>query len=399
MPYTLHLCYADDLLGSVAEAEALMERAVAEKPRGHLIGRYQSFQGGMVLNCPDLSEDDPRADRPDNAWPYGLIDRFESAVYSFSPNVQMLEIGLLGLIAESVALHGLHMLDPQTGRLYRPDRVVIDRLGTQSAPPPMAVPAIARAALITWDQTEAVVRPLQHALQRRLAPYGFRPREPDEDGIGRRGVIRHVDRVIQNLQVTATHRNEGVVAHGRWALYVLEITAQWVPPLAAEFARYSNALQKPMGGRVDAFWLYSEDLIGEDGKAFGDSAFPIWRTREPLVRWFSAYGDHVIDRELPVLDRLGTPRALAESLLGDRLRWRLQTGRDPSMVEAFGLLVLARCFDRANYPDWLRALRSINSLRVRGQGWDDPAALLDRLAVHLESTSFDPARIGGQSDG
>lgn len=164
MPYTLHLCYADAPLNSVAEAEAVIARTSLEKPRGHLIGRYQSFQGGMVENSPDLSEDDPKADRPDNAWPYGLPARFDSAVYSFSPNVPMLELGLLGLIAESVALHGLHMLDPQSGRLYRPDRVVIDRRGAHSTPPPMVRPAIARSALITWDQTEAVVQPLQQAL-------------------------------------------------------------------------------------------------------------------------------------------------------------------------------------------------------------------------------------------
>lgn len=399
MPYTLHLCYADVPLSSVAEADALIARTSLEKPRGHLIGRYQSFQGGMVENCPDLSEDDPKADRPDNAWPYGLPARFDSAVYSFSPNVPMLELGLLGLIAESVALHGLHMLDPQSGRLYRPDRVVIDRHGAHSTPPPMVRPAIARSALITWDQTEAVVQPLQQALQARLAPFGFSPREPDEKGIGRRGVIRRVDRIAQNLQVTATHRNEGVTTNGRWALFVPEVTEQWVPPLAAEFERHFNAHLKRMGGRVDAFWVYSEDLIGEDGKAYGESAFPCWRTREPLARWFSAYGDHLIARELPVLDRLGTPRDLARVLLSDRLRWRLETGRHPAMVEAFGLLVLARCFDAANFAGWLRALQSINTIRALGQGWENPAGLLDRLAAHLQSPAFDPARIGGDPAG
>lgn len=114
----------------------------------------------MVENCPDLSEDDPHADRRDNAWPLSP-ERFETAVYSFTPNTGMFE-GLLGLIAESVAQHGLHMLDPQAGQLFRPDRVVLDRQGTRSTPPPMQLPASARAAIITWDRTEALVQPLRH---------------------------------------------------------------------------------------------------------------------------------------------------------------------------------------------------------------------------------------------
>lgn len=309
----------------------------------------------------------------------------------------MLGLGLLGLIAESVALHGLHMLDPQTGRLYRPDRIVIDRQGARGTPPPVERPAIARSALITWEQTAEVVQPLQQALQARLASYGFVPREPGPDGVGGRGVIRTVDRIAQNFLVTATHRHEGVATHGRWALFVPELTEQWAPPLAAEFERYSHAYQKPMGGRVDAFWVYSEDLIGDAGKAYGEAAFPCWRTREPLARWFAAYGEHLITRELPVLDGIGTPRALARVLLSDRLRWRLESGRDPSMVEACGLLVLARCFDSANYSSWLDRLRSISAIRVRGQGWSEPAALLERLDVYLASQAFDPTRIGGDA--
>jgi hypothetical protein len=99
MPYTLHLLYADDPLPSVAAAEAVIERDAGLKPKGHLLGRYRSFQAGMVENCPDLSEDDPHADRRDNAWPLGLPERFETAVYSFTPNTGMFEEGLLGLIA------------------------------------------------------------------------------------------------------------------------------------------------------------------------------------------------------------------------------------------------------------------------------------------------------------
>ncbi|MBK9656977.1 MAG: hypothetical protein IPO66_16610 [Rhodanobacteraceae bacterium] len=394
MPYTLRLLYADSPLNSVAEAEAVIARESEVQPKGHLVGRYRSFQAGMVDNCPDLSDDDPNADRPDNAWPHGLPARFDSAVYSFSPNVPMLELGLLGLIAESVALHGLHMFDPQTLRLYRPDRVVIDRHGARSSPPPMERPAIARSALITYDQTDALVQPLKHELATRLAPFGLTPREPGPDGVGSRGFLRRVDRIVQNLQVTATHSHGGVTTHGRWALFVPEITEQWVPPLATEFERYFNAHQKPMGGRVDPFWVYSEDLIGAEGAAFGESAFAHSRTREPLARWFAAYGGHVIGKELPVLDRIGTPRDLAR-FAQRSLALALETGRDPSMVEAFGLLVLAFCFDRANFAHWHGSLRSINAIRVKTQGWDDPATLIDRLSAHLESPYFDPTRIGG----
>lgn len=390
MPCTLRLFYAESPVTSVADAEARIARDLNVKPQGHLLGRYISFQAGMVDNCPDLSDDDPAANRPDNAWPIGLPAIFDSAVYSVCPNTSMLDQGLLGLIAESVALHGLHMLDTATGRVYRPDRQVIDRDGVLTSPPPMAVPAIARSALISAEQTEGIVQPLCQSLYDRLKDHGFGPCEAF-----RHGVIRRVDRLAQNLQITATHRSEGVFTYGRWAVYSPELTEQWLPPVAAAFERYFNANHKIMGGRVDPLWIYSEDLLGSEGEAFGQFAFPCSRTREPLTRWFEAYGDHVINRELPVLDRIGTPRALAALLLTERLHWRLEKGNAPLVVECFGLLVLAYAFDRANFPQWHQALRAINTIRARGQGWENAVALVDGLAEHLESTAFDPGSIGG----
>ena len=389
MPYTLHLLYADDPLPSLAAAQALIERDIDSKPKGHLFGRYQSFQAGMVDNCPDLSEDDPHADRADNAWPLGLPARFDSAIYSFTPNVGMFADGLLGLIAESVALHGLHMLDPQAGLLYRPDRVVLDQSGARSTPPPMQVPAIARSAIITWDRTDELVQPLQLALAERLHAFGFVPRDA-----GKRGVIRLCDRVSQNLAVSAYHSHGGVTMHGGYTLYAPEVTAQWVAPLAAEFERYFGFYGKNAGGRVDGFSVSSEEISGEAGEPWGRYRYGHARTREPLARWFQAFGDHVI-ATIPTLDKITQPRDLAKLLLTDRLRWRLETKNDVTLVEIFGMLVLIYAFDRNQAAQWLTAFRGPSRRSAGFQGWEQPDALIERLVAHLESPAFDPTVIGG----
>lgn len=390
MPYTLRLFYADAPLNSVAEAEACIARDFNQKPPGHLLGRFRSMQASMLANCPDLSEFDPAANRPDNAWPIGLPAVFDTSVYSFCANAPLLQQGLMGLLAEMIAQLGLHLFDPQTGELYRPDRQVIDRNGALRAPPPMAVPEPVRATLITAEQCTGIVQPLRQSLHDRLAAHGFQPRESD-----RHGVIRRVDRIAQNLQVTGTHRHEGVATYGRWALFAPEVTEQWLPAVASAFERFFNAYQKTMGGRVDPFWVYSEDLLGEAGRTYGQFAFPCFQTREPLARWFQHFGDHLIDKELPVLDGIGTPRALAAILLTDRLRWRLEKGSGPQVVEIFGLLVLAYAFDRGNFDRWHQSLRAINSIRARGQGWENAVALVDGLAEYLASSAFDPTAIGG----
>lgn len=391
MAYTLHLLYADDPLPSVAAAEAVIERDAGLKPKGHLLGRYRSFQAGMVENCPDLSADDPHADRRDNAWPLGLPERFETAVYSFTPNTGMFDEGLLGLIAESVALHGLHMLDPQAGRLYRPDRVVLDRQGGRSAPPPMQVPASARAAIITWDRTEELVQPLQQALAARLRACGFAPR----DG-GERGLIRRNGSIGQNLQVTAYHSHGGVTLYGQYLLFAPAVTAQWVAPLAAEFERYFGFFGKAFGGRVDGYSLSPDELCGTDGEPWGRYCFGHARTREPLQRWFQAFGDHVVAAGVPALDAVATPRDLARLLLTERMRWRLATKNDVRLVEIFGMLVLAHAFCPDQADAWLAEFRRPGRNSAGFEGWQQPDALIDRLVAHLQSSAFDPASVGGK---
>lgn len=391
MPYTLHLLYADDPLPSVAAAAAVIERDAGLKPKGHLLGRYRSFQAGMVENCPDLSADDPHADRRDNAWPLGLPERFESAVYSFTPNTGMFDEGLLGLIAESVALHGLHMLDPQAGRLYRPDRVVLDRQGGRSAPPPMQVPASARAAIITWDRTEELVQPLQQALAARLRACGFAPR----DG-GERGLIRRNGSIGQNLQVTAYHSHGGVTLYGQYLLFAPAVTAQWVAPLAAEFERYFGFFGKAFGGRVDGYSLCTDELCGTEGEPWGRYRFGHARTREPLQRWFQAFGDHVVAAGVPALDAVATPRDLARLLLTERMRWRLATKNDVRLVEIFGMLILVHAFCPDQADAWLAEFRRPGRNSAGFEGWQQPDALIDRLVAHLQSPAFDPASVGGK---
>lgn len=394
MPYTLHLVYADNPLDSVAAAEAAIASDARSAPKGHLLGRYRSFQAGMVDNCPDLSEDDPHADRPDNAWPYGLPARFDSAVYSVMPNVALFPEGLLGLIAESVALHGLHMLDPQSGLLYRPDRVVISRTGARSSPPPMQVPPSARASIITWDRTDDVVQPLQRALAERLRAFGFAPRDD-----GKRGHIRLCGSIGQNLGVTAYHSHDGVTMHGAFTLFAPDVTAQWVPPLAAEFERYFGFFGKNMGGRVDGFSVTTDEICGEAGEPWGRYRYGHARTREPVARWFQAFADHLERASIPVLDAIARPRDLARLLLTDRMRWRLDTKNDVTLIEIFGMLVLVYAFDRARAAEWIAAFRRPGRLSTGFQGWEQPDALIDRLVLHLESAAFDPVAIGGERPG
>lgn len=381
-PTLLELFYAEPALDSVAAAEVAIRRDRLLPPKGHLLGRFRSFQGGMVENCPDLSADDPRADRPDNAWPLGLPAVFPVSVYSFHANAGLLAQGLRGLIAESAALHELHLFDPAAGLLYRPDRVVIDRAGGRHAPPPPVLPALARSALIKSSEVAEVIAPLRGRFAARIATEGFVPREQAQHGwIRTRGAIR------QNLWLAAQDSHGAIALHGHYKLFAPAVTAVWAAALPDAYSRFMQYFEKPHGGMPDGFNVSCDELDPAAGQPYGRYVYAIVRTREPLARWFQAFGDHVLAHDVPRLDAITTPQALADLLLTDRLRWRLETKNDVRLVEAFGLIVLAHAFRPAEAQYWSERLRAAGarSLNYGGQGFDQPYVLMDQLRAYLHT--------------
>lgn len=384
-PTLLELFYAEPALDSVEAAEAMIRRDRMVPPKGHLLGRFRSFQGGMAENCPDLSADDPHADRPDNAWPLGLPNAFPGSVYAFRANAGLLDQGLRGLIAESTALHGLHLLDPAAGLLYRPDRVVIDRAGRRHTAPPPVLPALARAALIKPSEAAEVVAPLRDRFAARIAALGFVPREQAQHGwIRTRGEIR------QNLWLSAQDSRDAIALYGHYKLFAPALTAVWAAALPDAYRRFLHFYEKPHGGMPDGFDVSCDELDATAGQPFGRYVYTHVRTREPLARWFQAFGDHVIAHDIPRLDAITTLHALADLLLTDRLRWRLDTKNDVRLVEAFGLIVLAHAFRPAEAGDWYERLRGAGArnLNYGGQGWEQPYALMDQLRAYLQAQAW-----------
>lgn len=390
MSFILHLLYSETPLTSVAAAATLVHEKWNEPPQGHLFGRFRSWQGGMVEACPDLSQDDLDGDRADNAWPEGLPARFDGSVYTFHPNVDLLDQGLMGLIAEGAALNGLHVLDPQNGLLYRPDRRVLTLSGTTQSPPKPVVPAATTANLIRSGDVDDVMDPLWLGLSQRLTAFGFEAKVPSL-----RCVERRVGGIGQIAEVGGFHSHGELVMHGQYRLYSPRVTALWAPLLMEGYARYMKIHGKRLGGRIDAFEVTAEELCGLEADAYGRYVFGRAKIREQASRWFDGFGDHIVTQGLPRLDAMSSPRDLAGCLLSERQIWRLETKNDMSPIELFGRLVLIYAFDRPNLSRWMAAIdrHRSNCADFRYAVWPDVPGSMAMLLAHLESPAFDPSSL------
>lgn len=390
MSFILHLLYNETPLTSVAAATTIVHEQWREPPKGHLFGRFRSWQGGMVEACPDLSEDDLDGDRSDNAWPEGLPARFDGSVYTFHPNVDLLDQGLMGLIAEGAALNGLHVLDPQNGLLYRPDRRVLTLTGATQLPPKPVVPAATTANLIRSGEVDAVMDPLWQELAQQLSKSGFEPKVPSL-----RCVERRVGGIGQIVEVSGFHSHGELVMHGQYRLYSPRVTSLWVPVLMPGYARYMKIHGKRLGGRIDAFKVTAEELCGPEADGYGRYVSGRAKIRERAQRWFDGFTSHIVTQGLPRLDAIGSPKDLAGCLLSERQIWRLETKNDVSPIELFGRLVLIYAFDRPNLAKWLAAIdkHRSNCADFRFGTWPDAPASITRLLEHLDSPAFDPSSL------
>lgn len=391
MSFVLHLLFAESPLESIAEAAGIVHEQWSVPPKGHLFGRFRSWQGGMVEACPDLSGEDPDGDRPDNAWPEGLPARFEQSVYTFRPNVGLLDAGLMGLIAEGAALCGLHVLDPQNGLLYRPDRRVLDRQGRLHPAPKSEVPAVTRTHLIREADAQTVIEPLREQLAGQLAAHGFAL----EHMSGRPRIVRKLGECTQVIDAGGFFSHGELALSACYRLYCARVTAAWVPVLRDAYARYMATVGKRLGGRVDDFDVSAEELCGPAADAYGRYRFGHAKTVNEARRWFDGLREHIETQALPVLDGTATPRRLADLMLTDRQSWRLQTKNDVRPTEIFGRLVLIYAFDRPRAEKWLEdiATHAGRSNGFHFSGWPQASASIERLRAHLASPAFDPSTL------
>lgn len=396
MSHILRLFESATLLTSVREAVNLVARQSTQVSRSQLAHYYESWRYAMLESCPDLSAEDPDGTRPDNAWPRGLPDRYDRAVYTFEVNATLLGDGLMGLMAGRAAPLGLSVLDARQGLVYRPDGQVLGLDSSLRPAPPPAIPPATQANLLRSDDTDAMLGELRRELATRLAPFGFVP-APDARGRPAR-LERRVGRIDQVVLLTGFFSHQHVVLAHDYLLYSPEITAQWRPVAGDAYDASVKILAKYEGTKLDGFALTGGELCGPDAAAYGPYRFGNVRTKAQARAWLDGFARHVVEQAVPRLDRIDSPRALAECLHTQDQRERLFRRNDVKPPEQFGRLVLIHAFDPAHAAEWHEALFDhCGRSNFSHLGWQDVKGLLTRLITHLQSPAFDPSRLQGPS--
>lgn len=157
MSYVLHL-WADIPAASVAAADQLVGElgrlAAPENPR------FLAFARALTAMYPDFDELEARGDDPESSvWTDSPFDgRSQHAAYAFGVVSDHVSEELLMSIAHAAADQGLWLFDPQAGRLYRPNRSVLDAAGWRHwlIPRPTA-PAMPRPADIAHRVLQALM--------------------------------------------------------------------------------------------------------------------------------------------------------------------------------------------------------------------------------------------------
>lgn len=380
------------LVTSVREAVSLVARQSSQAARAPLAHFFESWRYAMVEACPDLSAEDPYADRSDNAWPRGLPERYDRAVYTFEANPVLLGDGLMGLIAGVAGPLGLYVLDARGGLLYRPDQQVLGLDGRLRPPPPAVVPPATQANLLRDGDASLVVDGLRQQLAACLAPFGF---EFVADAQGRPATLeRRAGGIVQAVSLTGFFNHHRLVLVPEYLLYAPQVTESWRPVAGDAYDACVKVMERYSGSRLDYFSLTGGELCAPDAAEYGPYRYGTAQTQFQTQRWFDGFARHVVEQALPRLDRLVSPRGLAERLHTTEQRERMFRRNDIRPPEQFGRLVLIHTFDVDHAAEWHEALFDhCGRSNWSHMGWQNVRGLLERLIAHLESPAFDSSAL------
>lgn len=309
MSFTLTFFHAPEI-GTVDEAARWMERAPRELPEPST--RYAAFVAEVSKFFPDLSdEEDDAGDR--NLWPEGLQGiAVRDPFVNVAVNLDMLDTGVMSVIAASAARAGLSILDEQNGLLYTPNfRVIgLDEVEPRPLPP---VTDVARR-LMTETVGELRLRESQTLIAesvRKSLGSGFKRIEPQERSI----VWREHGELRQMLWLHAMRstdqKNSRLFVHLAFAS--TRLTEIYLPLLPESFTARQRKYDKFDGGASMQVRVCLPSIIDGDPRStallysHSDLLFGSIAERDALIAGARRWAKHSLR---PYLDGIGTVEQL-----------------------------------------------------------------------------------------
>lgn len=385
MSFTLQLFHAPGVR-TIAQAEAFFSSGppASEADRA----RFNAFRDDILRVYPDNSDADP--DEVDNAWPEGWAhDLGGDAVLVFAVATDYVDDNLMCHLGHAAARAGLHLLDPQEGRLYRSDATSIDMHGREQGLgtplPPLPKQRLPRSLTV-----EALGSHLAAAFIARHPELGF----VASQWRGFAELERTAGQVKQRVTFSVSLRTETAMVGVSMAFFCPSLCAAWERLLGERVAAHM-AVQHKNPRRRPELSLHTDDFVDPPSKL----ATELGRRQYAHVRSlaeaeaFVARFDTWFTREgAAAFERLTTPAGLARLALTDyQMHW-LYYANDLSIEEMFSRLVLVGTFDAQRKEDWMKALRDHRKRQGRPGGADsivpDRDTALEDLAGMIGGTAF-----------
>jgi hypothetical protein len=361
MSFTLTFFHAPDVATPDAAARWL-EQAPAQLPEPST--RFADFVAEVTQFYPDLSDDDDDTNGR-NLWPEGLTGgAARASSVNVAVNLDMLDPGVMTVVAQSAARAGLSVLDEQNGLLYLPSYRVV---GLRDATP-RELPPISDAArqLMTHTIRGMRLREAQMLIAdavRATLGRGAERREPHDRTV----VWRQHGELRQMLWFYAMRSNDKVNARlfVHLAFASDRLTALYLPLLPPAFEARQRKYDRFDGGAASQVRAFLPSLTQGDPHAgrllysHSDMVFKDVAERDALVAAARDWSRQVLR---PYLDGLDSVEALrAWTLNDDRLR-HCGVGR-MDFPEYAAVLTLARLDSVGTLDAYAAAYRKSGGIR------------------------------------
>lgn len=361
MSFTLTFFHAPDVATPDAAARWL-EQAPAQLPEPS--ARFADFVAVVTQFYPDLSDDDDDTNGR-NLWPEGLTGgAARASSVNVAVNLDMLDPGVMTVVAQSAARAGLSVLDEQNGLLYLPSYRVV---GLRDATP-RELPPISDAArqLMTHTIRGMRLREAQMLIAdavRATLGRGAERREPHDRTV----VWRQHGELRQMLWFYAMRSNDKVNARlfVHLAFASDRLTALYLPLLPPAFEARQRKYDRFDGGAASQVRAFLPSLTQGDPHAgrllysHSDMVFKDVAERDALVAAARDWSRQVLR---PYLDGLDSVEALrAWTLNDDRLR-HCGVGR-MDFPEYAAVLTLARLDSVGTLDAYAAAYRKSGGIR------------------------------------
>lgn len=242
---------------TVEAAAAIIDRLPTPMPGGR--ERFEAFRTAICEYYPDLCADEDGADH--NLWPEGLpAGPVDDGVVNLLVETDLMDTGVMSVIAREAVGAGLQILDEQNGLLYGPGLEFIGMGDAKSQPLPAVTP-FARSVMsenlrgMSLAGSQAMTA---DALAEALGG-GFRR----EDGRDCSALWREHGELRQIVQVSVMRSTDKVNARAYCLVGFAcdSLSATWLPLLPTSFLERQQKFDRTPGGRAPQYraWLPTLD--------------------------------------------------------------------------------------------------------------------------------------------